>query len=562
MRSPQTIGDECPARQRHLPRDVLVRLPVGRQLLLGRDALPAGPAPLRPVLGGRDRRTSEQGDDECGHGRRRSIERSRDRRNRDYTGRIARYAARQGPSDGHASMEPSSLAGRTAARNGAAAGRRPTSGASCRRNRIRLSLKAVYENVISRRCARAVARRCSLPAAAVAERRGLARVARPGPDRRLDRDRPAEHVVARPARTSPGKCRTAAVRRRWCSAIASTCRTRPAPAPTQQERLMCFNADTGKLLWEHRYNLFTSDVPPHRIAWASPAVDPATGNVFAISGNGLLMSLSPRRQAALGALARRRVRHVDDARRAHVVADHRRRSGDRQRPDVLLGPARRRRAPLHLASTRRTGQTLWVSAPEGRPTDTIYANPFVADVNGDAHVLLRRQRRRDARAEGRDRRAGLELAGQPARPQHRRAGASATTSSSRTAKRTSARSEMGMLAAVPAASKGTLTDKDARWLVRGVQAGYALAGHRRRADLPARQRRRAVRVRPEDRQAAVAARASARSPRPRRCSPTASCTSAPRTPATPAASSSSSGRTPTAPRSSTRTGSARRRSPS
>ena len=62
---------------------------------------------------------------------------------------------------------------------------------------------------------------------------------------------------------------------------------------TLQERVICFNADTGKLLWEHRYNLFTSDVPPHRIAWSSPAVDTATGNVFAISGNGLLMSLSP-----------------------------------------------------------------------------------------------------------------------------------------------------------------------------------------------------------------------------------------------------------------------------
>jgi outer membrane protein assembly factor BamB len=61
---------------------------------------------------------------------------------------------------------------------------------------------------------------------------------------------------------------------------------------TEQERLVCLNADTGKLLWEHRYNLFTSDVPAHRIAWASPAVDPASGNVFAISGNGLLMSLS------------------------------------------------------------------------------------------------------------------------------------------------------------------------------------------------------------------------------------------------------------------------------
>ena len=35
-----------------------------------------------------------------------------------------------------------------------------------------------------------------------------------------------------------------------------------------------------------------------------------------------------------------------------------------------------------------------------------------------------------------------------------------------------ATSEMGMIAAVPAASKGTLTDKDARWIVRDVQAGY------------------------------------------------------------------------------------------
>jgi len=36
----------------------------------------------------------------------------------------------------------------------------------------------------------------------------------------------------------------------------------------EQERLMCFNADTGKLVWEHRYNMFTSDVPAHRIAWS------------------------------------------------------------------------------------------------------------------------------------------------------------------------------------------------------------------------------------------------------------------------------------------------------
>jgi hypothetical protein len=42
---------------------------------------------------------------------------------------------------------------------------------------------------------------------------------------------------------------------------------------------MCFNADTGKLLWEYKFNLFQSDVPAHRVAWASPAADPETGNV-------------------------------------------------------------------------------------------------------------------------------------------------------------------------------------------------------------------------------------------------------------------------------------------
>src|SRR5215213_4794288 len=48
---------------------------------------------------------------------------------------------------------------------------------------------------------------------------------------------------------------------------------------TLQERLMCFNADTGKLLWEHRFNVYLSDVPPHRVGWASPVGDPSTGNV-------------------------------------------------------------------------------------------------------------------------------------------------------------------------------------------------------------------------------------------------------------------------------------------
>src|SRR5215203_5638093 len=61
--------------------------------------------------------------------------------------------------------------------------------------------------------------------------------------------------------------------------------------PTLRERLMCLNADTGKVLWEQAYNVFLSDVPPHRIAWSSPAGDPETGNVYIFGVGGSLTAL-------------------------------------------------------------------------------------------------------------------------------------------------------------------------------------------------------------------------------------------------------------------------------
>ena len=200
-------------------------------------------------------------------------------------------------------------------------------------------------------------------------RRGLARLARAGAHRRLDRNGSREQRGRPPARTSRGGCPTAAAPDRSCSAIASTCRTRPARASMEQERLMCFNADTGKLLWEHRYNMFTSDVPAHRIAWSSPVVDPATGNVFAISGNGLAMSLSKdgkllwERSLAeeYGMWTTHGGRDVD--------ADHRRRQDDRQRPGVRLGPDRRAARTASSRSTRPTARRSGSARPKGgRPT--------------------------------------------------------------------------------------------------------------------------------------------------------------------------------------------------
>jgi len=61
---------------------------------------------------------------------------------------------------------------------------------------------------------------------------------------------------------------------------------------TLQERVMCLNADTGKLIWEYKFNVFSTDVPTHRTGWASPAGDPTTGNVYAFGVGGTVLGLS------------------------------------------------------------------------------------------------------------------------------------------------------------------------------------------------------------------------------------------------------------------------------
>lgn len=239
---------------------------------------------------------------------------------------------------------------------------------------------------------------------------------------------------------------------------------------TLQERVVAFNADTGKVLWEHKYNIFLSDVPPHRIAWASPAVDPATGNVYAFSGNGMLMSLSPE-----GKLLWERslpeefgMWTTHGGRVSSPVID-----GNQLIVSGLMflwgqhaGGAHR-----YVSFDKSNGRTLWMSAPEGRPTDTIYANPFIADVQGTrmmftggsdgamhAIEINTGEPIWNWRVSQRGLNTAALLVGDDVIVTH--------------SEENLGTSEMGMIAAVPAASKGTLTDKDARWLLRGIQAGY------------------------------------------------------------------------------------------
>jgi outer membrane protein assembly factor BamB len=238
-----------------------------------------------------------------------------------------------------------------------------------------------------------------------------------------------------------------------------------------QERLMCFHADTGKLLWEHKYNLFTSDVPPHRIAWASPVVDPASGNVFAFSGNGLLMSFSkdgkPLWERSLAEEFGMWTTH--GGRVSSPIID-----GQQLIVSGLMFSWGQHAGGAHrfLSVDKATGRVIWLSAPEGRPTDTIYANPFIGDVNGtrtffsggsDGAMHALKVATGEKIWSWTVSQRGLNTAALMIGPD-------VIVSHS---EENIGTSEMGMLAAMPGDKTGVLTDKDARWLIRGVQAGYA-----------------------------------------------------------------------------------------
>ena len=59
-----------------------------------------------------------------------------------------------------------------------------------------------------------------------------------------------------------------------------------------QEVVSCFDAETGKKLWEHRENDFLSDIIYLRYSTSSPSVDGETGNVYVQGTQGLLMCFS------------------------------------------------------------------------------------------------------------------------------------------------------------------------------------------------------------------------------------------------------------------------------
>lgn len=247
--------------------------------------------------------------------------------------------------------------------------------------------------------------------------------------------------------------------------------TSSGKGPTLQERVVALNADTGRLEWDYRWNLYMSDVPPHRIAWASPAVDPATGNVIAFGGNGMLTAISP----AGKALWQRSL--VEDfglftthgGRTASPLID-----GDLVIVSAIASTwgTMANRSHRLMAFDKRTGETVWVSTPGGRPYDTAYSNPVITDVDGtrlliqglgDGSVVAVKPQTGEPVWRFEVCKRGINspvvIAGKTAIFSHSEENLES--------------SELGMVGAVNITLKGALKMDALKWSVKGVEAGFS-----------------------------------------------------------------------------------------
>src|SRR5436190_3256112 len=139
-----------------------------------------------------------------------------------------------------------------------------------------------------------------------------------------------------------------------------------------QERVMALDADTGRVVWEYKFNIFQSDVPPHRVGWASPAADPETGNIYVMGVGATVIALNKDGKRLWD-------RSIGEEFAAFTTHGGRTMSplidGDLVIVSAAIsswgsGASRQHR---FVALDKRTGDIVWIAAPGGRPYDTNYA---------------------------------------------------------------------------------------------------------------------------------------------------------------------------------------------
>ncbi len=155
---------------------------------------------------------------------------------------------------------------------------------------------------------------------------------------------------------------------------------------TEQERVMCFDAKTGEKLWEHKFNIFHTDIVTSRVGWANLAGDPETGNVYAHGIQGLFFCFSPDGKILWSKSLTEEYGRITGygGRIPSPIVDE----------DLVIinflnssWGDHSRGGHRFLALDKKSGTPVWWSEPGGQPLDTIYSIPVVAVINGQRLLI-------------------------------------------------------------------------------------------------------------------------------------------------------------------------------
>ncbi|MEQ8848458.1 PQQ-binding-like beta-propeller repeat protein [Botrimarina sp.] len=164
--------------------------------------------------------------------------------------------------------------------------------------------------------------------------------------------------------------------------------------PLEGEKVVCVDAAKGEKLWEHRFNVYLSDVPDTRVGWSSVVGDPETGRVYAQGVCGYFCCL----EGDSGKLVWDRSLHEefgflstyggrtnfpliydDTVITSAVIIGW----GDTPKWNLMAKPAHR-----FMAFDKLTGELRWVNGTSLIPDDTTYSTPALTTLAGqDAMVF-------------------------------------------------------------------------------------------------------------------------------------------------------------------------------
>lgn len=155
----------------------------------------------------------------------------------------------------------------------------------------------------------------------------------------------------------------------------------------RQEAVACWDAETGKQLWQRNFTVYQTQVPWNRVGWASLVADAETGYVYAQLVHGTIVALDQdgntvwqwraaedfNRQSGYGGRTNTPIVDGDFLIAQTIAAAWGQNAG---------------MADRYVALDKRTGAIRWVSTKGEKPQDlSIYSVPVIAEIDGERLLI-------------------------------------------------------------------------------------------------------------------------------------------------------------------------------